>query len=481
MRVFTATLATETNTFAPMPTGLASFQQEGYFPAGTHPNQMTFFAGPLWAARQRAHELGWDVVEGLVAMAQPSGTTTRLAYETLRDELLADLRSALPVQMVVLGLHGAMVADGYPDCEGDLLTRVRAIVGPEVVLGAELDPHHHLSEAMVQQADLLIAFKQYPHTDILERAFELVDLCAAQVRHRRRPVASVADCGMVAMVHTTREPAQGYVQRLQALEGQGGVLSISLTHGFPWGDVAEMGTRVLVYTDGRPAEGQALARRLADELVALREQLDTPWLGIDEAIDAALAAPPGLVVLADSADNPGGGAAGDSTFILRRLLERGIGNAALGPLWDPQAVRIAFDAGVGARLPLRIGGKVGPMSGAPLDAEVTVKALVQKLPMAGLAGTRQSLGDSALVAVGGVEVVLISRRSQAMGTDLFTGIGCDLPAKRLVVVKSSQHFRAAFAPLAVQILYVSAPGSVTADLQQLPYRHIRRPLWPIDR
>jgi microcystin degradation protein MlrC len=481
MRVFTATLATETNTFAPMPTGLASFRQEGYFPAGTHPNQMTFFAGPLWAARQRAAVRGWTVVEGLVAMAQPSGTTTRLAYETLRDELLADLQAALPVQMVVLGLHGAMVADGYPDCEGDLLTRVRALVGPDVVVGAELDPHHHLSEAMVSQADLLIAFKQYPHTDILERAFELVDLCAAQVQHRRRPVASVADCGMAAIIHTTREPAQGYVQRLQALEGQGGVLSISLTHGFPWGDVAEMGTRVLVYTDGRAADGDALARRLADELIGLREQLDTPWLGIDDAIDAALAAPPGMVVLADSADNPGGGAAGDSTFILRRLVERGIQHAALGPLWDPQAVAIAFDAGVGARLPMRIGGKVGPMSGAPLDAEVTVKALVRKLPMAGLAGTRQSLGDSALVVIGGIEVVLISRRSQAMGTDLFTGIGCDLPAMRLVVVKSSQHFRAAFAPLAVQILYVSAPGSVTADLRQLPYRHIRRPLWPIDR
>jgi microcystin degradation protein MlrC len=258
-------------------------------------------------------------------------------------------------------------------------------------------------------------------------------------------------------------------------------LSISLTHGFPWGDVAEMGTRVLVYTDGRAADGDALARRLADELIGLREQLDTPWLGIDDAIDAALAAPPGMVVLADSADNPGGGAAGDSTFILRRLVERGIQHAALGPLWDPQAVAIAFDAGVGARLPMRIGGKVGPMSGAPLDAEVTVKALVRKLPMAGLAGTRQSLGDSALVVIGGIEVVLISRRSQAMGTDLFTGIGCDLPAMRLVVVKSSQHFRAAFAPLAVQILYVSAPGSVTADLRQLPYRHIRRPLWPIDR
>ena len=484
MRVFTASLATETNTFAPMPTGLAAFTDEGgYFPGGSHPPGMSFFGGPLHAARQRAREQGWTLVEGLVAAAQPSGTTTRAAYETLRDQILADLGAALPVQLVLLGLHGAMVADGYPDCEGDLLTRVRQTVGPGVVIGAELDPHHHLSAAMLAQADLLIAFKQYPHTDILERAFELVDLCAAQVVHGRRPVPSVVDCQMAVIVHTTREPAQRYVQRLQALEGQDGVLSISLTHGFPWGDVADMGTKLLVYTDGRDgrqAQGDALARRLADDLIAMRDALEPAWLGIDQALDAALAAPPGLVVIADSADNPGGGAAGDSTFVLRRLVERGITNAALGPLWDPQAVRIAFDAGVGARLPLRIGGKVGPLSGAPLDADCTVLALQRDMAMSALAGTTQPLGDCALVQVAGVHVVLISRRSQAMGTDLFTQLGCDLAAQRIVVVKSSQHFRAAFAPLAVSVLYCAAPGSVTADLRQLPYQHIQRPKWPMD-
>ena len=270
MRVFTASLATETNTFAPMPTGLASFREAGYYPAGQHPSHMTFFAGPLWAARQRARERGWTVIEGLVAGAQPSGVTTRLAWETLRDELLADLRKALPVDMVVLGLHGAMVADGCDDCEGALLEAVRGSVGPGVVVGAELDPHNHLTETMVSNADLLISFKEYPHTDVLERAFELVDLCEAHVQRRVRPVAAVVDCKMIAMIHTTREPARSFVDRLQALEGKDGVLSVSLTHGFPWGDVPDMGTKVLVYTDGDAAKAQALARRLADELIALR-------------------------------------------------------------------------------------------------------------------------------------------------------------------------------------------------------------------
>ena len=481
MRVFTATLATETNTFAPMPTGLAAFREGGYFPAGQHPAQPTLFSGPLWAARQRAADQDWTLIEGLVAFAQPGGVTTREAWQTLRDELLADLRAALPVQMVLLGLHGAMVAEGCDDCEGELLREVRALVGPSVVVGAELDPHHHLSAAMLAQADLLVSFKEYPHTDVLPRAFELVDLCVATAAGRIRPAVGVADCQMISIVHTTREPARSFVDRLQALEGHGGVLSISVTHGFPWADVADMGTQVFVYTDGDAAQAQVLAQRLADELVSLRDALHVHQPGIDEAIEQALAAPPGTVVLADGADNPGGGAAGDSTFILRRLVERDIAAAALGPLWDPQAVRLAFEAGVGATLPLRLGGKTGPQSGDPLDARCTVRALQHDMAMSGLAGTRVALGDCALVQTGGVQVVLISRRNQAMGTDLFTQLGCDLTLQRLVVVKSSQHFHAAFAPLATRVIYVGAPGTVSADLRSLPYQKIRRPKWPLDQ
>jgi microcystin degradation protein MlrC len=480
VRVFSGSLATETNTFGPMPTGLASFKDRGYFPAGKHPEQMTFFSGPLWAARLRGKERGWDLVEGMVAGAQPSGTTTRHAYETLREELLADLRAALPVDMVVLGLHGAMVADGYDDCEGDLLQRVRAIVGPDVVVGAELDPHSHLTREMVDSADLLIAFKEYPHTDVLERAIELVDLCAAKAEGRIRPVASMVDCEMIVTVHTSREPARSFVDRLQSMEGKDGVLSISVAHGFAWGDVPEMGTKVLVYTDGDRAKADALARRLGDELIGMREALGVRYPAIDASLDEALAFDGAPVVLADGADNPGGGAASDATFILRRLVERGIRNAAIGPMWDPIAVRIAFDAGVGARLPMRIGGKISPLSGDPIDLDCTVKALQPDLVMTGLSNTPTLMGDSALVEANGIEIVLITLRNQAMGTDLFTQLGCDLAAKKIIVVKSSQHFYASFSKVAKHVIYAGAPGAVTLDLTTLPYRKVRRPKWPLD-
>jgi microcystin degradation protein MlrC len=479
MRIFSGALATETNTFGPMPTGLASFRDRGYFPAGQHPDHMLYFSGPLWAARLRGAERGWDLVEGLVAGAQPSGTTTRHAYETLRDELLRDLRAALPVDVVLLGLHGAMVADGYDDCEGDLLARVRQIVGPDVVVGAELDPHHHLTRAMLDNADVLVSYKEYPHTDVKERALELVDLCAATAEKRIKPTVAVVDCEMAVLMHTSRNPARAFVDRIQSLEGKNGVLSISVTHGFPWGDVADMGTQLFVYTDNDPAGAAALARKLADELIAMREQLSPPSPGIDAALDEALAFEGGPVVIADGSDNPGGGAASDSTFILRCMLERGIGNAALGPLWDPIAVRIAFDAGVGARLPLRIGGKISPLSGDPLDLDCTVKALKPGLIQTGLSNTPTPMGDCALVEAQGIEILLCTLRNQAMGTDLFTNIGCDLAGKKIIVVKSSQHFHASFSKIARHVIYADAPGSVARDLNTLPYRKVRRPKWPL--
>lgn len=480
MRVFSGTLATETNTFGPMPTGITSFKDRAYYPAGQHPDRLTMFSGPLWAARIRGKEQGWQLHEGLVAASQPNGIATREAYETLRDELLADLKRAMPVDMVLLGLHGAMVADGYDDCEGDLLTRVRQMVGPEVVIGAELDPHNHLTPEMVQAANLLIAFKEYPHTDILERGLELVDLCAATVEGRIKPVAGVVDCAMVVLMHTTREPVRSFVDKVSGLEGKDGVLSISITHGFPWGDVPGMGTKMLVYTDGDVAKAQAYASSLADELIGMREQLNVRYPDVHASLDQAMATD-GPVILADGADNPGGGAAGDSTFILEEIFRRGIGKVALGPMWDPVSVRIAFEAGVGASIHLRIGGKIGPLSGTPLDVKCRVKALRRDMVMTALANSTMAMGDSALVDVDGVEIVLVTIRAQAVSTDLFTQLGCDPATKKLIVVKSSQHFYESFTKVTPHVIYVGAPGAVSQDYRALPYRKIQRPKWPIDQ
>ena len=479
MKLFAASLSTETNTFSPIPTGLEAFKARGYHPAGTHPDKMLQFSGPLWAARQRCREHGWTLIEGTVAGAVPAGLTTRHAYETLRDQILDDLRAAGEVDIVLLGLHGAMVADGYDDCEGDLIAHVRAIVGDDVVVGAELDPHCHLTAEMYEGADFLVCFKEYPHTDILERAYDLVDLCVAHRQGRTQPVHAVFDCEMISIMHTSREPMRSFVDRLLEMEGKDGVLSVSIAHGFPWGDVPGMGTKVLVYTDNDTAKARKLAETLGRELLEMRDALQADYLPVAEAISLADSNGNYPAVLADSADNAGGGAASDSTFVLRHLLENGIRDAVIGPVWDPGAVGLCIDAGEGAMLDLRVGGKVSPASGDPVDVHCKVLAIRRDAYMTGLSNTPSSIGDSVAIEVDGVALVLTSDRNQAIGTDLFTQFGIDLGARKYIVVKSSQHFYADFSKVAAQVIYLSTPGSVSPDITTLPFRNIRYPKWPL--
>jgi microcystin degradation protein MlrC len=284
-----------------------------------------------------------------------------------------------------------------------IFSHVRAIVGPDVPIGAELDPHGHLTELKTRSADILVFFKEYPHTDIYERAVETVDLTVAMTQQKIRPRMSVHDLNMMSVFHTSREPMRGFVDRMQALEGKDGILSVSLIHGFPWGDCADLGSKVLVVTDDRADAGAALARKLGDEIVGFRDRLLAPYLRVDAAIDTALAIEGGPVVIADSADNPGGGSAGDSTFMLRRLAERGVASAAIGPLWDAGAVALCFAAGEGAHLPLRIGGKTSPASGDPFDANVEVLRCQRdaKMQNAFGKGMTATLGDVAVVRAGG--------------------------------------------------------------------------------
>jgi len=478
MKIFSGSLATETNTFSPIPTGLSAYRARGYYPAGQHPDRMQMFSGPLWAARQRAQGKDWTLVEGLTAGATPAGITTRHAYETLRDELLGDLKRAGRVDIALFGLHGAMVADGYDDCEGDLLRRAREIVGPDTVIGAELDPHCHMTADMVESADFLVCFKEYPHTDILERAYDLVDLCVARAEGRIKPTRAVYDCEMISIMHTSREPMRSFVDRLLAMEGKEGVLSVSIAHGFPWGDTPDMGSKVLVYTDGDQAQANALARTLGEEIIGFRDQLAPPYPGADEALDQALALNDFPVVLADSADNAGGGAPSDATFILERVLARGITDVATGPFWDPVAVQLCFEAGEGARIQLRIGGKVAPVSGQPLDLDCEIVALKRDAIMTGLAGTPALLGDVAIVRSQGVTIALTTNRTQAMGTDLFTQFGIDLQAMKLIIVKSSQHFYASYSQVGRHVIYVETPGAITTDYNALPYTKRKLPKWP---
>lgn len=479
MKIFTALLGTETNTFSPFLTGWANFEDTYLVRGGDHGEQPASFALPLVTWRNMAKERGWDVAEGVAAFAVPAGVTLRPVYESLRDELLNDLRAAMPVDGVMLIMHGAMVAEGYDDCEGDVAQHVREIMGPDVPIGIELDLHCHLTDTLVQNADAVITYKEYPHVDPPDRAVELFHIIADAMEGKSKPVTSLYDCKMIGVYHTTQEPVKSFVAKMQALEGKDDVLSISLGHGFPWGDVPDLGTRVLVVTDDQPQKGIELAQKLGDEFYSMRDSVQPNYRTIDQALDEALAHAGHPIVLADVSDNSGGGAPNDSTFILRRILERGIGNVAVGCIWDPISVAVAMEVGEGVELDMRIGGKMGPMSGDPLDLRVRVGQIARGATQMFGEGTAK-MGDAvALHADNDIDIVAMTHRTQTFSPHVFTNVGIDPTEKKILIVKSMQHFQAAFAPIAADILYVAAPGALVPDLTQLRYQHASPALWPL--
>ncbi len=471
MRIFIAGLATETNTFAPFPTGRSGFamSRQGSGNGGA-------LAGPLSVFRRLAVADRHEVIESLSAFAQPSGRTVRALYEEMRDEILADLTAAASVDVVLLMLHGAMAAEGLDDCEGDILARVRAIA-PKAVIGAELDPHCHLTAQMVEAADLILIAREYPHIDFDVRAADLYRLALGAARGGTRPVAALVDTRMLGFYPTFDPPMKDVVSELRALSGQGGVITAELAHGFPWGDVADIGTRVLVYAEGDGSLAAREAERIAGELYAQRRGLSLRLPTIDASLKRARGLN-GRTVLGDFADNPGGGAPGDSTFFLRALIDQGVDDAVIGAFWDPQMARVCVDAGVGAVMPLRIGGKCGPTSGEAVDLTVEVMGTAERHSQ-GVFGQRQAMGASAWVRAGGIDIVLCSQRTQVFEPDAFTGLGVPLENRRLIIVKSSNHYRAGFDGIADQLWHVASPGAISLDFTTVPYTRMAGPMFPL--
>jgi microcystin degradation protein MlrC len=421
---------------------------------------------------------GGVVSPGLFAWANPAGPTVQAVYERLRDALLDDLRAAMPVDMVLLFLHGAMVAQGCWDCEGDILAMVREVVGPDTPIGVVLDPHANLTEAMVENATVLCFQKEYPHTDYVARLADAFRLCSGVLRGEIRPVAAVHDCKMISAWPTTEQPMRGFVDRMLAREGQDGVLSISFVHGFGLSDTPVTGAKMLVYADGDRAKAAALAETLGAEIWDMRHEThDLHLLSIDAVLERMAAAENGLLVVADTSDNAGGGASSDSTFVARAILERGLTDVGIAIVYDPQAVAFCHEVGVGAEIDLRIGGKLGPGSGAPLDVHATVRGLARSAYQVAFSA-QAAMGDAAWIEVAGVHFILSSVRNQCFHPTAFTALGLDPATLRAVVVKSSIHYRAGFGPIAAAMITVDAPGPVRVDLAVTPYRRFTAPYWP---
>lgn len=481
MRVFLATLGTETNTFASVPTGLDDFRRGLWEENGIAAAPPTPWSAPARLWLRRAQEEGWEVIESLHTFAEPAGITTRSAYEYMRDRILADLEAAGHVDAVLMFLHGAMVADGYDDCEADLVTRMRSIVGSKTRIGVELDLHAHLDDRLVSQCDLIVFYKAYPHIDYSERADDLFTLMARTLAGEVEPVMALFDCKTMGLFPTTREgPMVKFTADMFAAEGRGGILSLSLNHGFPWADVPHAGAKMLAVAD----RDIAIARRAAEDFgrrfYAIRAEATLPFVSLDESIRRAREKGDKPILLADTSDQTGGGGPGDTTHMLRALIDAGIGSAVYGPLWDPLAVGICFQVGVGAKLRLRIGGKFEPHSGPSLDIDAEVLHLKHGAFQDQLADERVPIGDVAVIRAAGIEILLTTKRTGVFSPTMFTHHGITLEDKQVIGLKNLYRHTDVFRPLVRDQLYVATPGACPPDWGSIPFRRIPRPMWPLD-
>jgi microcystin degradation protein MlrC len=468
LRIFSAGVDSETNTFTNLPTTWRTFEEGGIWRgnAGVGGSWASPVAGTF---ARLAAEHSFEYVEGLYAIAQPAGPVVGHVYKALREEMLREMIAHGPFDLVLFHLHGAMLADGCDDCEGDILSRARALLPPGAVLGAVLDPHCHLTQLMVRSADLLITCKYFPHDDYADRAAELFTLCMRTARKEVKPVASVFDCKMIGVYPTDGEPMAGIVRGLLVAETSPGILSASFIHGMPWGDTADTGSKVLVYANDDVHKASKCAHTLGQAVYDLRDRLLPRYPTIHEALDEGLKMQ-GLVVLADTADNAGGGAPGDNVAVLSVLLDRRVRHAAFASIWDPQVATLCAEAGVGARLRLRLGGKTNVSSGTPLDVSACVRAINPDHHQTSIGNTRQSMGLSIWLEVNGIDVVISAVRSQVFAPDVFTGLGIDLSCKRIVVVKSTSHFYSRFAPIAARIIRMATPGALQMNFAHIDYK-----------
>lgn len=482
MRIATGCIGHETNTFSPVPTTLDSFRRMvGDEILNNFGNTSTVTGGIIEAAA----ELKVELVPLLWSFATPSRKVEQDAYDALKSEFLHLLAGAGEIDGVVLDLHGAMVTEDIEDAEADLISSVREIVGSRPVV-VTFDLHANITPETVKYPDTIIGFDTYPHVDTHERGIEAVDVIYKTVRAEITPTMAYRQLPLLTSPPaqcTMRPPANDLVKKLHQLESEDGVVTATLSMGFPFADIHGAGVSVLVTTDGNRELAEGKVDEFAAHLWSIREDFRTNLVSIEEAIERANQSDGQPVVLAEGADNPGGGGPCDGTFILRAFVEADVRDAVVAIIADPESVAEAIEAGVGNRLNLNVGGKTDDMHGEPVTLDAYVKTIsdgiyVRKGPMA--RGATDSMGRTAVIKTGGVEVILTEERSQPLDAEVLRSVGIEPRDRKLIALKSAVHYRADYTSIAHEILEVDTPGVHSPNLANFKYENLRRPIYPLD-
>ena len=491
MRIAIGGISHETSTYAKTPTTLADFADGFGLYRGTE--ILERFRGANICTGgfiDGAARHGFEIVPLLWCFAYPSGLIVAADYASLKAEFLDRLRQEQaargPVDGVLLDLHGAMVVEGIDDADGDFIEAVREAVGPDCPIVVTFDLHGNHSARRVAAATAIVGFDTYPHVDMAERGREAADIIVATLQNSIRPVMAYRSIPLFwsAPCQITAHPPMNEVLDLvHAIEQRPGIVSVTIATGFAWADVANMGASVIVVADGDPELATHTAEELAKWIWERRERWHRAPLSVSDALRQGEAIGKYPIILADHADNTGGGAAGDSIEILRTFLDRKLKDALILYIVDPETVELAHFAGTGKLLVTPVGGKSDPIQGPPVRMRAIVRALSEGEftydgPMyAGLTG---NMGRSAWLEQDGVNVVVVTAHEQPLGPAFARTLGIDCEAMKYIAVKSAVHFRSGFERFAGSIFNVDARAIHTHDFAALEYRKRQRPMYPVD-
>ena len=488
-RVLTARFMHETNTFSRVPTDMAMIRRRDYHLENEIPAAFRGTRSAFGATFEAADKFGWTLIHPVSANPNPSGIVTDAAFEQITAMVLDAVDTKGPIDGVLLHLHGAMVSESHEDAEGEFLARLRHRLGPDVPIVVTLDLHANVTQRMADNANALIAYRTYPHIDQHERAWQGAELLEQAMQGQIRPKTVIARRPMIyGLDHgrTQRGPMAELIARGEALENSDEALVVSICAGFSRANIRDVGPSVTVTVDGDSTKAQAIAEEFMDYAWETRDFTTVKLLPIAEAVARARQGKPGdkPLVIADYTDNPGGGGYGDATAFLKGLVEAGVESVAFHAICDPDAVIAGINAGLGTETTLSLGGKADPaMGGGPLNltgevTHLTTGRFIAHGPMGG--GVERDYGPSMVFRVGGIDIIVITNNGQAVDLGQFTSLGIDPTRYTTVAVKSMQHFRAAFEPIAREVILVDT-GALCSELYTPElFDKVRRPVWPLD-
>ena len=487
-QILSAEIAHETNTFSRIPTDQQAFRNR-YFLTGTDAisargNLNTELAGFLDTGKK----YDWQIDHILSACANPSGKVTDAAFDWLTVPVIT-AASNNRYHGILLGLHGAMVTESCDDGEAAILQRLRAVVGDEIPIAITLDLHANVSEKMCELANIIVSYKTYPHIDMRETGRRAGEILQRSLTREIDPVTVRASCPMLEEVNGGRTdigPMVEWIELARQWEQRDDAFAASINGGFASADIRDAGPTVLVTAEGDLHAHREFAKDLVNRIWDSRGAVLNDYLEVGSA--AAIAAPfvpeTGPLIIADYADNPGAGAYGDSTNLLNALLDAGVNNACLGPIVDGETVQQLRQHRAGDRIAIRLGGKIDPrFGGGPLSLDADLIALSDGDYVGGgamIGGLRLSFGPSAVIRIDGIEVLVTTLAKQLLDLQQFKSFGIDPESKSVVAVKSMQHFRADFEPIAGQVIVCDSGALCTPDYRRLEYRKVRRPIFPLD-